>query len=110
MDSIASRWSQAINCLADRMEKLDPHAAQYMRNSLKHPPKSEEELEWGIASSTFNHYGTEFVYILSKQGREREALLVLDTLKELHLQLMMLHMGTVVPQEFVREVKLTRPI
>jgi hypothetical protein len=110
MNSIANRWSQVINTLANRMEQFDPAAAQHMRNSLNYPPQSEEELEWGIASSTFNHYGTEFIYILHKQGRDREALLVLDTLKELHIQLMMLHMGTMVPKEFVKEVKLTRPI
>ena len=110
MNSIASRWSNAVNCLADRMEKLDPKAAQLMRESLSVSPQSEEELEWGIASSTFNHYGTELIYTLHKQGRDREALLVLNTLKELHLQLMMLHIGTVVPKEFMKEVKLTRPI
>jgi hypothetical protein len=99
-----------VNCLADRMEKLDHTAAQHMRDSLKYPPQSEDELEWGIAFSTFNHYGTEFVYTLSKQGREREALLVLETLKELHISLHMLRFGTVVPMEFMQEIKLTRPI
>ena len=108
--TIASRWSQVVNTLANRLQQFDSVAAQHMRNSLRHPPQSEEELEWGIASSTFNHYGTELIYTLHKQGRDREALLVLDTLKELHLQLMMLHMGTVVPKEFMKEVKLTRPI
>ena len=110
MTSIANRWSQVVNTLANRLEQLDPATAQHMRNSLRHPPQSEEELEWSIASSTFNHYGTEFIYTLYKQGRDREALLVLDTLRELLLQLMMLHMGTVVPKEFVKEIKLTRPI
>ena len=110
MNSIADRWSHVVNTLANRLEQFDPAAAQHMRNSLCHPPKSEEELEWGIASSTFNHYGTEFIYTLYKLGRDREALLVLDTLKELHIQLMMLRMGTVVPKEFVKVIKLTRPI
>jgi hypothetical protein len=110
MNSIANRWSRAINCLANRMEKLDPHAAQHMRDSLKYPPQSEGELEWGIASSTFNHYSTEFVFTLIKLGREREALLVLDTLKELHMQLYALNVGTVMPEEFVKVVKLTKPI
>ena len=108
--TIANRWSQVVNALANRMEQIDPVAAQHMRDSLRHPPQSEKELEWGIASSTFNHYGTEFVYVLSKQGRDSEALLVLETLKELHIQLMMLGMGTVTLKEFVKEVKLTRPI
>ena len=110
MDSIASRWSNVVNCLADRMEKFDPGAAQLMRNSLSVSPQSEEELEWGIASSTFNHYGTEFVYTLKKQGKIREALLVLSALEELHVALYMLNMGTMMPQDFVKEVKLTRPI
>jgi hypothetical protein len=110
MDSIASRWSHVINCLANRMEKFDSAAAQHMRDSLKYPPQSEEELEWGIASSTFNHYGTELVYILSKQNREKEALLVLETLKELHIALFTLKIGTIVPTEFVKEIKLNRPI
>ena len=110
MNSIASRWSDAVNCLADRMEKFDPGAAQLMRNSLSVSPQSEEDLEWGIASSTFNHYGTEFVYTLKKQGKIREALLVLSALEELHVALYMLKMGTIMPQDFVKEVKLTRPI
>jgi hypothetical protein len=110
MNSIASRWSRVVNCLADRMERMDSTAAQHMRDSLKYPPQSEEELEWGIASSTFNHYGTEFVFTLTKLGREREALLVLDTLKELHMQLYALNVGTIIPEEFVKRIKLTRPI
>lgn len=111
MPTIDERWTDFINSLCTRLNTFDPEAAIAFRRILDEPfPKTERELEWAIAYNTFNHYGFELVQTLRTQCKDREALLVLDTLERLNMELMMLKMGSVMPREFVKEVKLTRPL
>lgn len=111
MQTINERWTTFINTLCSRLGAFDKEAEAAFRQILNEPPPStEQELEWAIAYNTFNHYGFEFVQTLYTQHKDREALLVLDALEGLNNRLMVLKMGSVMPKEFVKEIKLTRPL
>ena len=111
MQTIDERWMTFIDTICTRLSSFDKEAEAAFRQILNEPfPSTEQELEWAIAYNTFNHYGFEFVQILYTQHKNREALLVLDALEGLNIKLMVLKMGSVMPREFVKEIKLTRPL
>ncbi len=111
MESIKDRWENFINTMANRLEKIDHKSAVQMRLLYtEETPPDESALEFAIASINFFQYGAEYLYTLTIANMKNEATLVAETLHQLNLQLYLLKTGTVVPTEFVKEIKLTRPL